>query len=310
MNTEPCPVCEGRGRYEFTAGDSVYGVSAYRARLFRCDTCRSLFQAPMPDGETLASFYPSGYWREHETVTPFLRLQKIYVEAMLRWDLMGWIGRLGLPPGGSVLDLGCSRGDWLALIRGRGFRVKGIEGDARAAAYARERWDLEVDQLAVGDWKPEPEQWDAITLFHLLEHVPDPRALLEQCRRALKPEGRLLLRIPNIASWQFGLLKQRWKGLEIPRHLVLSPPEALVALLKNQGFQVERLSTWSLRDGPPALASSLFPAGEPTHQQIHGRSRPLDTLVYLMLTWLLTPIEAFSALCGRGAMTTLIARKT
>ena len=236
-------------------------------------------------------------------------LQERYVRWMLRWDPMSWVNRLRLPRDSVFLDIGCSRGDWLALVREQGFTVRGIEADPRAVRYARHHYGLAVEQTEVDQWQAERGTCDAIAFFHLLEHLSDPRGFLGQCRLALKNGGRILVRVPNIDSWQWRFFGKRWKGLEIPRHLVLFTPGSLTHLLREQGFEIERFSTWSLRDGPPAIASSLLPGGEPTRQQVMGIARPLMTFAYLLLNWALTPVEGLAALCGKGSMITVVARK-
>jgi len=304
-----CPLCASTARFAMTVGDRFYGVTEYEANLYRCETCASLFQDPIPDRQTVAGFYPGGYWRETVDTSIMARLQAFYIRCMLKADLMGGVERLG-PAGGDWLDVGCSRGDWLALIRDAGWSVRGIEADPRAAAHARKIYGLEVDQVDGDDWRPEPETYDVLSFFHLLEHLRDPAGFLSLCHRALRPQGRILLRIPNIESWQGRVFGRAWKGLEMPRHIVLPTPEALIRLLKKKGFRIEHVTTWALRDGPPSIASSLLPSGEPTRQQIEGRSRPLVTLTYLALTWAFLPLELLAAIFGKGSMLTIIARKT
>lgn len=304
-----CPICGSPGVFAFRAGDYFYKVTDFRADLFDCQECHGLFQWPRPDARVIATFYPSGYWRESGETTLLERLQALYVACILRLDLMGWFGRLGLDRDAAFLDIGCGRGDWLAAIEKRGFRVFGLEADGRAVDQARRRFGLKLRRGDVDSWHPEPESFDAIAFFHLLEHLPLPHDFLQKCRTALRPDGRLLLRVPNLSSLQYALLGGRWKGLEMPRHLVMFRPGALERLLKAHGFHVDRCSTWSLRDGPPALTSSLFPRGEPTRQQILGRFRPFSSLIYLALNTLLTPLEWGAAACGKGAMLTVIAYK-
>ena len=301
-----CPVCQGQGAYAFRAEDTFYRVTEYQAALFRCRSCSSLFQWPIPDRKTIATFYPSGYWQESSP--GFLaRAQKKYIDGMLRLDLMRWFQRMALPAGASVLDIGCSRGDWLAMIRAEGYQVSGIEADSRAADHARKHYDLDVSETDVDEWQPPDAGYDGICFFHLLEHLREPASFLKTCHQALKPDGKILLRVPNIASLQAELLGRRWKGLEIPRHIILFHPQALLDLLDENGFDVTHFSTWSLRDGPPALTSSILPAGEPTWQQIRGRPNPIATLAYLCLNQLATPLEAIAAGFRKGSMVTVVA---
>lgn len=308
--TPECPICSVPGQFVFSGGDIFYEVTKEQVDLYRCSLRGCLFQWPVPDAEAVAGFYPSGYWREEKSNEGWLSsLQRRYVDWMLGWDLMRWISRLQLPKEARVLDVGCSRGDWLARIRAKGYRVAGLEADARAADYARRVYGLAVSEVGAEDWSPMPASFEAITFFHLLEHLREPARFLARCHQALTPDGKLLLRVPNIHSWQAHLTGRRWKGLELPRHLVLFSPQSLSAFLEQNGFAVERLDTWSLRDGPPAMTSSLFPRGEPTRQVVLGRHHPFSTLIYLLLTWVLTPWERLAAWCGRGSMITVIARR-
>ncbi|CAM2005952.1 class I SAM-dependent methyltransferase [Acanthopleuribacter pedis] len=305
-----CLVCGGPGEHEGRFGDTFYRVTEAEVDLYRCRRCRSDFVWPLPSRAEINDFYPSGYWQEQTGESSLMaRAQQVYIQAMLKADLMGWIARLNLAPGAKLIDLGCSRGDWLALIAAAGYQVEGLESDPRAVAFARYTFGLKVSQGDVDDWSPDREGFDAVCLFHLLEHVRSPRGLLTKIHGALKPGGSILLRVPNRHSWQGRLFGKHWKGLEIPRHLCLFEPKALLRLLEEVGFTLDRWSTWSLRDGPPAASSSLFRQGEPTWRLINRRGGGLPVLLYLALTWAAAPWEALAALCGAGSMTTIHARK-
>lgn len=308
--SEPCPYCNGQGVYAFQAGDHFYKVTPKKVRLYRCQNCKSIYQQPIPDREEIAGFYPNGYWREEENPGLIARLQGVYIRTMLNQDLMRLVKKVPRPNEGLWLDVGCSRGDWPARIRDQGWRVEGIEADPRAAAYARKQHDLVIHESDGDSWRPPAQSYDVISFFHLLEHLRDPNGFVQRTRTALKPNGRIVLRIPNIRSWQARVFGRLWKGLEMPRHITLPSPDALTSLIENSGFELEYVSTWALRDGPPSIASSLFPIGEPTRQQILGKSRPIATIIYLGLTWIFTPLEVLAALTGGGSMMTIIARKT
>ncbi len=304
-----CPLCGTKASPLGEHGDGFYRMTDYRASLYRCQGCASTFQFPIPERAVIASFYPSGYWQEGQATGLLERLQDTYVDLILRVDLMAWIKRLRLAPGERFLDIGCSRGDWLAKIRQLGLAVEGLEADPRAAAHARTVHGLVVHELDDASWTPESNGFGAISFFHLLEHVREPARFLDKVHQALRPGGQILLRVPNPRSLQARLLGWRWKGWEMPRHLHLCSPAALYGLLERQGFEITQRSTWTLRDGPTALSSSLLPAGEPTWQQIKQRPSTLLTVLYLALTWLVTPLELLAAACGRGAHLTVIARK-
>ena len=105
-------------------------------------------------------------------------------------------------------------------------------------------------------------------MFHVLEHLPDPRAYLAAARTLLAPEGRLIVQVPNAACWQFRLLRGAWTGVDVPRHLFDFRARDLEKLLASCGFQVLRRKYFSLRDNPAGLASSLAPRLDPMARRL------------------------------------------
>jgi len=184
-----------------------------------------------------------------------------------------------------------------------------VESDSRAVAYAQTHFGLKIEQSELEDWNPLPNEFHAVSAFHVLEHVRNPSRLLKNCHIALRQDGKLLIRVPNLCSFQARVFSRRWKGLEVPRHVHNFSTKSLITLLNQNGFRVLNESTWAFRDGPPGLSSSLFPYGEPTRQAVLGIRRPAAILAYLSLTWLLTPVEVLAALLHRGGMNTMIAVK-
>ena len=108
----------------------------------------------------------------------------------------------------------------------------------------------------------------AVTMFHVLEHLYDPSAYLDAAHRLLKPGGRLIVQVPNAASWQFLLLGENWTGLDVPRHLIDFRARDLETLLDHCGFEVVRTKHFSLRDNPAGLATSLAPWLDPMVRRI------------------------------------------
>jgi SAM-dependent methyltransferase len=137
--------------------------------------------------------------------------------------------------GGRLLDVGTGSGGWLEAMHTRGWRVQGVDFDPRAVAAARRR-GLRVDEGALEAQGYPPASFDAITLNHVIEHVPDPISTLRECRRVLKPGGRLVLVTPNAASLGHRLFRSAWRGLEPPRHLHIFAPGPMRASLARAGF--------------------------------------------------------------------------
>ena len=121
---------------------------------------------------------------------------------------------------GRLLEIGCGSGWQLARMQQAGWRTKGLDFDPGAVAAARGR-GLDVDVGDVRDLHLEAASFDAIVMAHVLEHVFDPVGLLAECRRLLKPGGRLVSITPNGRSLGHRVYKAAWRGLEPPRHIAV-----------------------------------------------------------------------------------------
>jgi 2-polyprenyl-3-methyl-5-hydroxy-6-metoxy-1,4-benzoquinol methylase len=142
---------------------------------------------------------------------------------------------------GKLLDLGCGDGRFLAMMRDAGWDVKGVEPDPAAARTAQQEFGISVTTLE--DGRLPDESFDAITLSHVIEHVHDPVALLSECRRLLKPEGRAVIVTPNIGSLGHQKFGSSWRGLEPPRHLHLFSLRTLRVCCERAELNVQVLRT-------------------------------------------------------------------
>jgi SAM-dependent methyltransferase len=143
-------------------------------------------------------------------------------------------------PAGRVFDVGCGDGQFLNRVAKLGWRGSGVDFDAAAIEAGRQKYGLD---LKVGDFQTYPVEeaaFDAVTMSHVIEHVPDPVACLEKCRRMLKPGGRLVVCTPNVRSLGHQRFKQSWRGLEPPRHLQIFTPSLLGVCARRAGMEVVR----------------------------------------------------------------------
>ena len=149
-------------------------------------------------------------------------------------------------PGGRLLDVGCGGGAMLRRMQGLGWNVEGVDFDGQAVRTARAK-GLKVHLGTIEEQTFPQESFDALTMSHVIEHVPDPRALLRECYRILKPSGRAVVVTPNARSWGHRLYAANWRGLEPPRHLHIFAVGSLKAAIRAAGFQKVRVFT-TIRD--------------------------------------------------------------
>jgi SAM-dependent methyltransferase len=229
--TTACATCGAAGSvHEDDAADYVTGEAF---SVFRCPACDVAFTWPRP--ASMDAYYPSRYRRYARPVAALLRA--LYAVRVRRWAS----GRAS----GRALEVGCGAGWMLHALAHRGWQVLGLERTPEQAAFAS--GELGVPVMVGGiERLPELGSFDLIFLFHVLEHLDAPAAALRACAERLKPGGRLIVAVPNYASWQARYARGGWFHLDVPRHLYHFTPAALSRLLRQAGLSPleVRFASW------------------------------------------------------------------
>ncbi len=235
-----CGSADARLLYELP--DYLLGRPQARASLVRCIVCGLIYQSPRPSPEEMVAHYPPEYDSYHpETADgPGSWLLRRAVQYGLDKRARYVTRRAG---GGRLLDIGCSTGLFLNRMKTHGsWELYGVEINRQAAETARQQYGLEVFVGTLEQAGYPDESFDAITLWDVFEHLHDPLRSLHEIHRILKPDGVLVLRVPNGASWDARLFGPHWAGLDAPRHLYVFTPETLRRMLAEAGFAVDELS--------------------------------------------------------------------
>lgn len=140
---------------------------------------------------------------------------------------------------GKLLDVGCGAGTLLHRMRSLGWSVTGIDFDAKAIEHVKAQYGPGITALHSNlfDARFPDASFDAITMSHVIEHVPDPVALIAEARRILTVGGRLIITTPNIQSYGHGRFGDSWWGLDSPRHLQVFSLSALKKCARSAGFE-------------------------------------------------------------------------
>jgi SAM-dependent methyltransferase len=203
----------------------------------KCDNCGLIYQNPRPTFEEMGVHYPS----EYELFAPepdpnkssWLLNQEIHYGNAKRYR---YITRY--KHAGRLLDVGCATGIFLQGVRSLGkWELYGVEVNEQIAHFAQGR-GLDVRSGTLEQAKFENEYFDVVTLWDVLEHLHDPVGSLHEIHRILKPDGLLVIRVPNLNSWDSGLFGRYWIGYDAPRHLYVFNSETLSHLLDTAGFSV------------------------------------------------------------------------
>jgi SAM-dependent methyltransferase len=305
----PCFLCRSAAADPlWTTPDRAFAVPGLYT-VARCLECGFLYQKPRVDDAHLADCYPDHYPRHQEpspripfkgspgrvkaarwalasglgyaafrdaSVGLWTRLRARRVLRKIRWDCPPWRGQ------GRYLDVGCGSGGALGVARALGWEVTGVEVDEAAAEKAT-RFTAEIH---VGDVLSAPfaaGRFDVVTAFHVLEHVPDPVAVLRRMLRWLAPDGLLIVEVPNAGGLGAATFGKSWSGLELPRHLSHFSPETLSRAVELAGGHV----AWCWHGAKPryylwSLAFALRDAGWPRLARF-TEWRPVYGLLKLLL---------------------------
>jgi 2-polyprenyl-3-methyl-5-hydroxy-6-metoxy-1,4-benzoquinol methylase len=170
---------------------------------------------------------------------------------------------------GRLLDVGCGSGIFAARMRTLGWDVTCVEPDENAAAVARSAFRLAVHSGTLESAALPDASFDAITLGHVIEHVPDPVATLAECRRLLRPDGLLVAITPNIHSLGRRLFGRHWMHWDVPRHRYLFSTDSLAEVTRRAGLHVVQLRTsaraarWSWRRSRQLARQPVVTDGAP-----------------------------------------------
>jgi SAM-dependent methyltransferase len=314
---QPCPACDTpEARTLFQGTDRLYHTTGQVFQIVECANpeCRLIRLSPQPTPAELAGYYPRTYWFTAED-TAASRLEEAYRRFVLR-DHVAFVEQAldNTRARGPVLDVGCGGGLFLRLLAERGHPVAGLDLSPEAARVAWRRNGVPATAARLDRAPLRPGTCAGITMFHVLEHVPDPPALLDAARELLAPDGRLVVQVPNASSWQFMLFGENWTGIDIPRHLIDFRSSDLDSLLEYCGYEVLRHKYFSLRDNPAGFASSLAPALDPMARRIRGGPespavRLASDLGYFALVLAALPFTLLEAACRAGSTVMVEARK-
>ncbi len=275
MEEIKCLNCQGDQLKSFVQATDFENPSETLYSLQQCKECELVFENPRPTLEELPGFYSNeNYYsyielekKKNQKIGLLERLRHLFFEKTLAYyygkdrsfvnTLCAWVGkgRFGSLPKeieiGKILDIGCGDGVFLDVARKYGWEPYGVEINGDAAARANEA-GMNVHTGDLISAKYESNQFDLIRMWSVLEHTPNPKEVLSEICRILKPSGVLILQVPNIRSKAFELFGPYWTGLDLPRHLVHFSPDTLNRSLESVGFDVEKISFSSVGTSWPS----------------------------------------------------------
>lgn len=279
--------------------------------LYRCQACGIVFLSPLPDSEELDGLYSEVYYGKERRKFSSIIEGTIAALTLLKWKRL----RPLLRPGDRLLDVGCGRGTLVHLARAAGIEAYGLERHFPGAPCSPHIFYHDLNECKF------PEgHFQVVVLWHVLEHLPEPVAALQEIHRVLRPGGWLSVAVPNFGGAQARASGGDWFHLDLPRHFWQFEPQSLERMLDTVGFRTTRRGTLSLEyDWYGTLQSwmnRLVNDKDRLYSLLKGRtSQPLGSRVAeLALASALAPPALVSALwdaaLGRGGTLTLLVQKS
>ena len=299
--------------FDYISGDTFHVV--------RCRQCAQVVTTPVP--AHIGRYYPAGYYGDEEgrrfpALVEWLQ-QKFYARRA-QFVLRQMKGRPG-----RVLDIGCGRGLLLRAFQQKGYEVTGTEFSDDACRYAREVLGIPVRVGLLEQLRFPDDYYDVVVMWHVLEHISDPRPTLVEVARILRPGGIFLVGVPNFGSPEAQLTRSSWFHLDTPRHLSHHTPVSLKTALTAAGLQPARIGFFAPEYDCFSFAQSLLNwlGVRPNllynwlrghRAKVFAGKKPFGSLAATMLLAPLLgiislPVTLFLGACGKGATLTIAAVK-
>ncbi len=201
-----------------------------------CLNCGLLYTMPRPPKDKIGDYYKSeDYYSHKENKKGFIprlyeRVKSINLKNKYKIAATG-------KDCGTMLDIGCGVGDFLHFAEQKGWSCTGVEPSDDAKTIARNR--IKADIINSEDLNALPDaSFDLITMWHVLEHVDDLRWQVEQLQRLIKPDGRIVIAVPNYKSYDGQYYKELWAAYDVPRHLNHFNSTTIAKIFKTKGLEL------------------------------------------------------------------------
>ena len=292
INYTQCPVCKSAdiskclSAKDFTVTQEVFDI-------WHCDQCTHRFTQNIPDANSIGKYYQSAAYVSHSDTNEGLinrlyHLVRNYTLQTKRRLIEKESGLLN----GNLLDVGAGVGAFTNEMKQSGWNITGLEPDETARKNANEKYQLQF-QLPENLYALPENNFDVITMWHVLEHVHELHGYIETFHRILKADGTLIIAVPNYTSYDASCYKEYWAAYDVPRHLYHFSPKSMETLAQLKGFTVKAFKPmWfdsfyvsmlseQYKNGKGNIIKAFF-AGLISNIKSIGNAKNCSSVIYVM----------------------------
>ena len=254
---EKCPVCSSK-TFTIELKCKDHFLSKEDFNISKCRKCSFLFTNPRPKEKDLGNYYRSEEYISHSNKANSIIN---YVYKLARYfTLSGKIKLINsITENKTILDYGCGTGDFLTACKNNGWEINGYEPEKSARDIASQVNKKEI--LSTLNQLDSLNNISLITLWHVLEHIPDLNTTLNKLKSKLDDNGTILIAVPNFKSYDAQLYKQHWAAYDVPRHLYHFSQQTMSLLLNNHGLKIKTVIPIKLDSFYVSLLSEIYKNG-------------------------------------------------
>jgi len=234
-----CPVCQSTRFHDFLKVKD-HTVSQAEFQIVACDSCGFKFTNPRPPAEEIGQYYQSAdYISHHDNARDLMSTIYSQVRNYTTQQKIKLLDQT-VEKKGSLLDVGSGAGFFMSQAKAAGWKVSGTEPDAQARTIGQGRVGEDIYET-IDDPFFTNKLYDAITMWHVLEHVHRLKGTMDWLHEHLAEKGRLFIAVPNPESDDAQVFKKNWAAYDVPRHLYHFSKKAMRQLAEKHGFRVQEI---------------------------------------------------------------------
>ncbi len=222
-----CPCCSK----EFS--DSTFLFKKANANYYKCNNCQLVYQNPQPVYELTEEIYDGEHYHERYINSSYIYFptSKIYLDEINK-ELKNRI----YPSGTNLVDIGCGIGYFLYIAKQNNYKVLGIDISKWASKYAKEKFDIDVIAGNFLEMNIKENEYDIVTLWQTIEHLPNPNDFIKKIFFILKPGGYICIATPDVNSWIAMFYKKHWNCFMPDEHISLFNFNSMKTILELNNY--------------------------------------------------------------------------